>query len=330
MIDLFNLKIRPERAHPQFTSLQNSPLHGGARDLINAAFSEMGDPNGNFVRDFQGHGFHNRLFELSCFSYLRAAGLELSSRHERPDFIGSRDGLSVAIEVTSANPRADADPDISLLRMEDLTEEEVHRRAREDFPQRMMKSLRKKLQHRYHELPHVAGKPLILMVAPSFEAAPGVYVDESLVPAFYPAASEDPEAAFFARPDASAISAVAYCNSFSVSKFLRLSGSDLGAFGYEAVRWGVALFDDEPDFLEFRYRVGDDDASDETWPEGVTLFLNPNADTPLPEGFLPASSSFACEGQDIYRRVIGFHPVNSFMFIQPASETAGDEPATVE
>ncbi len=322
MIDLFDLKIQPDRAHPQFTSLRNSAIHGGARKLINAAFSEMGDPNGNFVPDFQGHGFHNRLFELSCYSYLRAAGLDLSSRYERPDFIASRGAQSVAIEVTSANPHTEADQDISILKMEDLSEEEIHRRANEDFPARISRSLRRKLRHRYQDLPHVASKPLVLMVAPSFEAAPGVYIDESLVPAFFPAASETPDTALFADPRANSVSAVAYCNSFTVSKFLRLGDPDLLANSYDTVCWGVALIGDHPSFLEFRYNVGAEDAPPELWSTGVTLFLNQNAANPLPANLLPASSTFACDESGIFRTVRGFHPVTSFMFIQPLSDPA--------
>jgi hypothetical protein len=51
----------------------------------------MGDPNGNFVRDFQGDGFHSRVFELACFAYLEEAGLTitrsqtLSPHGEAPD-----------------------------------------------------------------------------------------------------------------------------------------------------------------------------------------------------------------------------------------------------
>lgn len=317
MIDLFDLKIQPERAHPQFTSLRGSPIHGGARALINVAFNEMGDPNGNFVRDFQGHGFHNRLFELSCFSYLRAAGLDLSSRHERPDFIASRGGRTVAIEVTSANPHADADPDISLLKMEELSEQEVHRRASKEFPARIGRSLRKKLRHRYHELPHVAGNPLVLMVAPSFEAAPGVFIDESLVPSLYSAASETSDRALFADSRASSISAIAYCNSFTVSKFLRLGDPELLSTSYNTVCWGVALIGNHSSFLEFRYHVGDKDAPPELWSMGVTLFLNPNAAHPLDPSLLPASSTFACDDTGVFRTVRGFHPVTSFMFIEP-------------
>ena len=64
----------------------------------------MGDPNGNFVDDYQADGFHSRLFELACFAYLEEAGMNLDRTHEAPDFLASRGGTRIAIEAsTTAN-----------------------------------------------------------------------------------------------------------------------------------------------------------------------------------------------------------------------------------
>ena len=319
MIDLFDLLTRPERCHPQFTALRDSQAHAGARALINSTYNEMGDPNGRFVRDFQTHGFHGRLFELSCFRYLLAAGFAIDERHERPDFIASRDRRSVAIEVTTANPPSDTDPDISVMRMQELTDEEVHARAEGTFPTRLMASLKKKLRHRYHELPQVAGKPIVLMIAPCFEPAPGVYVDESLLPALYPLDPSGVGTTFFEWDGAEAISAVVYSNSFTVSKFWRLGAFDYLANECVALRQGMGLFEGERSVMEFRHMIGHEATPRETWSEGVTLYFNPFAQVPLPEDLLPASSKFVLQDDELVRKINGFHPLASFMTVEPKS-----------
>ncbi len=55
--DLFDRVIAPERLHPQFRDLDGSPMHATARRLINDLYGRMGDPNGNFARDFPGARF---------------------------------------------------------------------------------------------------------------------------------------------------------------------------------------------------------------------------------------------------------------------------------
>ena len=60
--DLFAAVVPREKQHPQFLALLESEPHGGARALMNALFGRMGDPNGQFVRHFQGNAFHSRLF----------------------------------------------------------------------------------------------------------------------------------------------------------------------------------------------------------------------------------------------------------------------------
>ncbi|RYD84324.1 MAG: hypothetical protein EOP84_05810 [Verrucomicrobiaceae bacterium] len=292
-----------------------SDFHGPVRKLINLLYNllynQLGDPNGTFLSDFQSHGFHGRLLEISCFAYLKHAGLVLDRTFDRPDFIAHKGAATVAIEVTTTNPADNADRDVSVLRMENLSEAEVFERASIDFPKRTVRSLTKKLRHRYHELPHVAGHPLVVVVAPFYEAGSNFFVDESLIPSLYEVEDEAPVTPFFTRPDAAAISAVLYCNAFTVSRFWRLADPDWTAANFITERSGYGLFDTRPGILEFTYRLGHRATPRETWSEGVTLFLNPNATTPLPEGMLPASSVFALEGRDIVRTVRGFHPLAS-------------------
>jgi hypothetical protein len=52
--------------------------------------------------------------------------------------------------------------------------------------------------------------------------------------------------------------------------------------------------------------------------QGVTLFLNPNAEVQLPANALPCSSVFSEEDGRLSRTVFGFHPVVSFTIVDLA------------
>jgi hypothetical protein len=284
----------------------------------------MGDPNGNFVRDFQSDGFHSRLFELSSFAYLEYAKLAIDRSFEAPDFLASRDGLEIAVECVTANPPTGQATDISLREMAPLSEEEIFEKVSCEVPKRITKILIRKLAHGYHEMPQCRGKPLVLMIAPFFEAGSVFYNDDAL---FYPLfGAPDPEfevvPPFFQRPDAASISAVLYCNPFTVPKFLRLAINHGAPCAPRLIRRGKCYVVRKNDYVveEFAYVVGSKGAPRETWGEGVTVFENPNASSPLPRDFLPASSHVSVREGYVYREVRGFHPVVSFTQIEIAPE----------
>ncbi len=86
---LFNLKNHT-KVNPAFMSLLKSDAHKGARKLMEAVYSRMTDPNGNFVRDFQSEGFYARVFELCCGAYLEFNDFDIERTYERPDFLVSK------------------------------------------------------------------------------------------------------------------------------------------------------------------------------------------------------------------------------------------------
>lgn len=314
-IDLFARCLPAHQHHPNFAALLGSDYHASARAMINEAFARMGDPNGHFVSQFQGYGFHARLFEIACFLYLETAGLAPGRPFDAPDFMVSKAGLDVAVEAMTANPTDGNEADISMLRMEDLSPAEVHERTTVGFPRKMRAALTKKARRGYHTLEYLAGKPLVLMTQPAFEAGSSLYVADALVPMLF--GDGENGAGFFARPDAAAISAIAYCNGFAVSKFWRLSGASLFGKSVFAQRHGTCLLPEPGDYpqpREFAFDVGDPDAPEETWWQGVTLFLNPNATVPLPAEFLPATCVIASDSDgSLSMEIDGFHPLTSHM-----------------
>lgn len=54
-------------------------LTGYLRFMVSYAPARFRSLNGNFIRDFQGGGFHSRMFELACFAYLGTPELRETS-----------------------------------------------------------------------------------------------------------------------------------------------------------------------------------------------------------------------------------------------------------
>jgi hypothetical protein len=319
-IDLFEPVVSPGKWHPQFAELLGSSLHSSARALMNELNARMGHPNGHFERDFQTHGFHAGVFELACFGYLEEAGFTVDRSCERPDFIISAGGLRAAIEAVTLNPQDGTTPDVSLRRLEQLSDAEIFAKTNVEFPSRIIRSLKKKLRQGYQNLPHCRDIPLVLMIAPYFEAGSGFFTDDALVHPLFggPIGIRNVVPPFFQQVAARPVSAVVYCNQFTVSRFLRLS-VDFGARETPtAFRRGFCCWpigDENHALGPFEHKLGSPNLPKESWAEGVTVFENPLAAVPLQFGFFPGTSRVFVEDGHVCRTVSAFHPVVSFMQI---------------
>jgi hypothetical protein len=322
MVDLFDSLQNPTWLHPNFVALRDSPFHSDAREAINTLFGRMGDPNGNFVRDFRGEGFHARLFEVAVFAYLEEAGFVMDRSHERPDFVASRNGVAIALEATTSNPPGGSDRDISIFQLRDISEDELRRKVRVEFPRRITSALRRKVNHRYDRLPQCQGRPLVLVIGPFFEPGAVCYTDEALVDCLYGprtgAESSTSDDSFFAKASSEHVSAILFCNQFTVPRFFRLASSFPRA-GMTVVRKGAFYRNlDEENFGIgiYEHWLGEPSVPAETWHQGVTLFANPWARTPLDPELCPHTSRLwvDAEGQ-LHKDVGDFHPVTSFMAV---------------
>ena len=103
--DLFRLIVDENKMHPAFIALRDSIGHVGARNVMNTLYMHMGDPNGNFITDFQSNGFHSRLFEIACYGYLESQGFIRNRTFERPDFLVTRQKNRAVIEAVPQIPQ---------------------------------------------------------------------------------------------------------------------------------------------------------------------------------------------------------------------------------
>lgn len=323
MKDLFSGLVEESKLHPQFKALRDSPIHGNARKLINNFYNRMGDPNGNFLHDFQSNAFHSRLFEIACYAYFDSSGIKCDRSFEKPDFIVSQNGITVAVEAVTANPTEGQFQDISLAKLENIPVNEMVEKCENDFPIRMANILRKKLAHKYWELPQCLEKPLVYIIAPFFEAGSVLYIDENLAVYLYGLVDEHKykkrrvPSGFFNEKNSRHVSAVIYCNQFTVPRFYRMAVTPDGIKLIKSIRTGFCLvpIDDSTFKLnEYQYDVGGSMSPIETWWQGVTIFYNPCALLPLPEGFLRATSTFSVKGDYLARTVKDFHPLTSMMW----------------
>lgn len=221
------------------------------------------------------------------------------------------------------NPTTGRMTDISLRALSDLSQAEIVDKVEHEFPKRMRSILMRKLGRRYHERPNCEGLPLVLVVAPFFEAGSTTYVDLALLNLFYGRNdAADGSDGLFYDPAGAQISAVLFTNAFTVSRFIRLA-TPWESADFVAEREGLCYQPDDPgSTYGFRYRMGAPETPRETWAEGVTLFFNPNATNPLGEGALPCTCLYARDDTGVYRTISGFHPLSSGTFMNPRAEAS--------
>ena len=101
---LFDPVVATERLHPNFEQLRTWPGNGPARWILDDLFQSFPDPDGNFLEQFQTTGYDARYFELYLFAYFSRSGFAVDRSRPAPDFLVSREGLTVAVEATTVNP----------------------------------------------------------------------------------------------------------------------------------------------------------------------------------------------------------------------------------
>jgi hypothetical protein len=285
--------------------------------MLRSIQARFDDPDGNFVEQFQTSGFDSRTFELFLFAMLEDNGHSIDRSNDRPDFLITKEGLSVAIEAVTANPKPTKDHQPYFALPASRSEDELANYLRNDLAIRMGSPLFTKLKKKYWELPHVAGKPLVLAIQCFHEQGALTFSSTTLThllfgyrQSWYHDAdgnlviSEVPidehrssvkhiPSGFFAQPDAKNISAVLFANSGTIPKFARMGLESGGrSDAVRMLRYGTCYRHDPNAALPepFLYEVGDPEEGRETWREGTVLIHNPNALHPLPAEWLGAGA----------------------------------------
>lgn len=284
--------------------------------MMNLVFADFQDVDHNFVKEFQTGGFSARVFELAIFAYLQQQDCELDRDQPAPDFV-VRGDTPVAIEVTTTNPPQDAEPDdvASSLVPRDMPA------AARAFVFQLGKALRNKLKHRdaqgraYWEKSHVAGVPFVIAVGAFHDqhaqfhrmGAVGEYLyGTRSIPNYddtgnltltaeriteHESGGKTIPSGLFGHPEAANLAGVLFSNAHTVAMFNRIGKEQgLGSSDVALCRIGTC-YNPDPNASEaqkFSYVVGDRPPGEqETFAEGLHLFLNPWATTPLAPQALP-------------------------------------------
>lgn len=313
---LFDPVVPPERLHPAFVQIAAGPGSELTRLMMEEVFASFEAADANFIEQFQTSGFSARVFELFLYAYFTSLGARVDRAAERPDYLVTQGGVTIAVEATTANPtQVPGNPTAPIVGFDptaaEQDEDEVRKRIDHEIPIRVGSALFSKLKKRYWELPHVKGRPLVLAVEP-FHAHDALLFSSSAVAQYlygvrqtgwhdeagqltidtqpivaHRLGEKEIPSGFFALPGAEHVSAVLFTNAGTVSKFTRM--------GYQAGfhRGNVLVFrngtahDPDPNAADpatFAYRL-DEQPGEEPWGSGVEIFHNPRALHPVPADY---------------------------------------------
>jgi hypothetical protein len=313
---LFDLKRRKPTG---LFELLRTVSHHQAACMLNHLYLALPSPDPNWASDCQTENFHARMWEAILLGCLREQGLLVAQPERNPDFrIENRKGEVAWIEAVTANPEKRYEHVNAWPTVQPSDPEELFRGA---AALRFAKSLGNKLDRRYDQLSHVAGKPFALAIADFHAPGSMVWSREALIGYLYgliattttvagrrvALAREVHElldesrfpAGLFRNANREELSAVIFTNACTVAKLNRVPVSAGAAVpGLRYVRCG-RFFDRTPGALEgipFCLDVAGEGYRRlwpqryEPWSAELEVFHNPFARYPLPQALLPEAT----------------------------------------
>ena len=333
---LFVPVVPMERLNPHFKSLVDAPTYHPTRNMLDQVYQGFEDPDGNFLGQFQTTGFDARFFELYLYAYFSNSGFEVDRTHPSPDFVVTRDAVTVAVEATTVNPSQG-----NLFASESLPSKlgprELARFQNEELPIRFGSPLFSKLKNKYWELEHCKGRPFILAIQAFFNEESLTVADSGLTQYLYghrmsagwtkagnlvlntdiveshTYGDKTIPSNFFEQPDTEYVSAVVFTNSGTHAKFTRMGYQQgFGNEHFDVFREGYC-YNPDPDAMDptyFEYNLAEPPLV-ESWGQGLVVNHNPNALFPLPRGYFPETLEGYIEDGEYKAELPYWHPFSS-------------------
>ncbi len=300
--------VEDSKLHPNFRLLINNDNYEAARNLIKEIAYSFYDVDGNYIKDFQSTGFDSRLWELFLHVYFYYTSLDVKREHEAPDFQISSYSGEIFIEALTVNPTQNNE---RLVPDAPETLDDVKKINQDFMPIKFGSALYSKLKKEYWKLPHVSGKPLIFAIHDYHNSSSMTWSHSALHQYLYgirvmtktdengkqieyqETISEHSwegkviPSNFFEQDDTENISGVLFTNAATIPKFNRMGKlAGLGSEHVKMVRSGFMYnpVGDEP--LYFSQDI-DDPTYEETWSDGLILYHNPNAKSPIDPTIFP-------------------------------------------
>ena len=311
--ELFTPQVGREKLNPIFIALAEEPRYEAARNLIREIVYSFDDPDGHYIKEFQTHGFDARLWELYLYTYLHA-GFRQIKGNAAPDFHITNGEQEYLIEAVTVNESKNKD------RLDEPAPEnpaEAAELLNDYMPIKFGSPLYSKLNKRYWEKEHVAGKPLILAIHDFHSSGSMTWSRNGLSEYLYGVRTRLVDgkplienikqhewkgkvipSGFFSQPESENISAILFSNAATLPKFNRMG--KLAGLGSEKVRMfrkGLR-YDPSPDAFQGIPFMEDVDSDDyeESWSDSIVMFHNTNAKHPVnPNDFDDISHIFYSE-----------------------------------
>lgn len=314
--DIFKPRIPPKGRHKYFEIVSSSEVHIAARRMIQEISYSFIDKDNNFVKEFQGQGFNQRLWEIFLYVLFQKEKFEIDYTKPSPDFSLLKYGMPVFVEAVTVGQNHDRDI-IAASPMDVISLSDDY------MPIKFGSSLHSKMAKKYWELPHVKGHPFVIAIhdyhGPAtkpdilgsmtwsraglesylYGIREEIIVDGEVVRPRMIDGENGPEVAtqkieyhkhkdktipsrFFEQPDSENVSAILFSNGATVSTFNRMGNiAGFSTKNIDMMRFGI-LFNSKTSMIEqFSVNV-DSTGYNESWGETVTMFHNPQAKYPIP------------------------------------------------
>jgi hypothetical protein len=322
-----------ERTLSDLFMVLTRPSHVPAAWALQQLYLALPKPDRNWVSDCQTGNFHTRLWEAQLVASFREQGLLVTQPHESPDFrIENLVGGEAWVEAVTANPSVPYNHVNASFAVAPTAPDDIFFGP---AALRFAKTLGSKLDRRYDQMPHVAGKPFMIAIADFQAPASMTWSRQGLVGYLYGEGARVADvggrqqavaisathllgpsgfpAGLFADDRHAELSAVIFSNACSIAKLNRVAVSGRGApKGLRYTRIGN-FFDRAPGALKgipFCLDVTSDEYRG-LWPQGyepwsaeLEVFHNPFAQHPVPLALLPeATHWFEKDGKKVCRSV---------------------------
>lgn len=162
-MDLFTPIVDQSKLHPSFVKI-SCARNRYALDVLHDWGRGFQDRDGKFVKEFQT-SFEPSFWELYLYAVLKHFQLSVDFQHSRPDFVVTNPEaftIEATVALNDARTAPAHSPSTSDI-PEDLNlfNEEAIIRLSNSFSAKLAK-----FRDSYSALPHVAGKPFVLAIAP--------------------------------------------------------------------------------------------------------------------------------------------------------------------
>lgn len=326
---LFDIVIEESKLHPNFKSIMD-PIRSNERALLLEWASGFIDRDNKLIKEFQTT-FNSTFWEIYLYRVFVELGLEIDWQHAAPDFSLSNKSCSFVVEATTANA-ANGKPCEweKTFSMEELAELKRFSKINHESIIRLSNALiskERKYAKSYSKQAHVIGKPFVLAIAP-FEqpyfnhqytrpinaVLYDIYVDEDAYldnPKKFPYGPPNVSLGFvekdngaeialgmFTTPEMENVSAVIFSCTATWGKLSAMSHTEL------ANTKVLSVWSKNDDGIPVK-RICSNYEHNETIFDGLQVFHNPFAKTPLPKEVFNkkgiVQSTFDIEGHSLVR-----------------------------